>query len=261
MTTQTAVTDSRRRRAARERHRLDVLYEVTRRLATVDETDAMLSLIINEAARLLDVEASGLRLVEGDELVVRARTDSAVDLMSRTRLKIGESLSGVVLARGEPVIVADLLEDTRYDPAHRQAAAAQGFHGFLAVPLRTDTAIIGVLNLYSKERRHFSKDDVQLASALADQASLAINKDRLLRKAEDRAAHLQALVRLSQTVSSSLDTDQVLAAIARAAADLMAVPAVVVWVADEAQRTLTARAFSNDALAADHPLKIGRAHV
>ena len=73
--------EPRRRRAARERHRLDVLYEVTRRLATVDETDAMLSLIINEAARLLDVEASGLRLVEGDELVLRARTESAADLM------------------------------------------------------------------------------------------------------------------------------------------------------------------------------------
>ena len=61
-------------------------------------------------------------------------------------------------------------------------------------------------------------------------------------------------MRLSQTVSSSLDTDQVLAAIARAAADLMAVPAVVVWVADEAQRTLTARAFSDEALASDHPM-------
>jgi GAF domain-containing protein len=245
---------TRRSRAARERHRLDVLYEVTRRLATVDETDAMLTLIINEAARLLDVEASGLRLIEGDELVVRACTESAADLMSRTRLKIGESLSGLVLARGEPVMVADLVEDTRYDPAHRQAATAHGFHGFLAVPLRTDTAIIGVLNLYSKARRQFSEDDVRLASALADHASLAISKDRLLRKAQDRAAHLQALARLSQTVSSSLDTDQVLAAIARAAADLMAVPAVVVWVADEAQRTLTARAFSDDGLAAAHPM-------
>ncbi|HMH53189.1 MAG TPA: diguanylate cyclase [Candidatus Acidoferrum sp.] len=254
MKTNPKVTDSRRRNAARERHRLDVLYEVTRRLATVDETDAMLTLIINEAARLLDVEASGLRLIEGDELVVRACTESAADLMSRTRLKIGESLSGLVLARGEPVMVADLVEDTRYDPAHRQAATAHGFHGFLAVPLRTDTAIIGVLNLYSKARRQFSEDDVRLASALADHASLAISKDRLLRKAQDRAAHLQALARLSQTVSSSLDTDQVLAAVARAAADLMAVPAVVVWVADETQRTLTARAFSDPALAADHPV-------
>jgi diguanylate cyclase (GGDEF)-like protein len=254
MTKKPTVTDPPRRRTARERHRLDVLYEVTRRLATVDETDAMLSLIINEAARLLDVEASGLRMVERDELVVRARTDSAADLMSRTRLKIGESLSGLVLARGEPVVVADLVEDTRYDPAHKRAATEHGFHGFLGVPLRTGPAIIGVLNLYSKERRHFSEDDVQLACALADQASLAITKDRLLRKAEDRATHLQALVHLSQTVSSSLDTDQVLATIARAAADLMVVPAVVVWVADEAQRTLTARAFSDEALAADHPM-------
>jgi nitrate/nitrite-specific signal transduction histidine kinase len=100
MTTQTGPVDSRRRRVGRERHSLDVLYEVTRRLATVDETDAMLTLIINEAVRLLGVEASGLRLVERDELAVRACTDSAAALMSRRRLKIGESLSGLVLARG-----------------------------------------------------------------------------------------------------------------------------------------------------------------
>src|SRR6266446_10785585 len=111
MTKEFTVMEPRRRRGARERHRLDVLYEVTRRLATVDETDAMLTLIINEAARLIDVEASGLRLVEGDELVLRACTESAAELMSRRRLKFGESLSGLVLTRGEPVIVADLVED------------------------------------------------------------------------------------------------------------------------------------------------------
>src|SRR5262249_11978288 len=185
---------------------------------------------------------------------LRARTESAAELMSRNRLKVGESLSGLVVARGEPVVVADLAEDTRYDPAHRRAATQPGYHGFPGGPLRTRPPTTGLPTVYSKERRHFSDDDVQLACALADQASLAITKDRLLRKAQHRATHLQALVHLSQTVSSSLDTDQVLATIARAAADLMAVPAVVVWVADDAQRRLTARAFSNEALAAGHPV-------
>ena len=233
------------RRSESERHRLDVLYEVTRRLAAVHDRDEMLSLIVNEAARLLNVEASGLRLLEGDELVLRARTDSAAALMSRIRLKSGESLSGLVVTRGEPIVVEDLVEDTRYDAVHKRAATELGFHGFLAVPLRANTTIIGALNLYTKQRRRFGEDEVRLVSALADQASLAIDRDRLLREARNRAVHLLALARLNQLVSSSLDTDEVLAAIARAAADLMAVPAVAVWIADEGQRRLELRAFSD----------------
>lgn len=249
----------RRRRAAptprdrgNERHRLDVLYEVTRRLTAVHETDEMLALIVNEAARLLDVEAASLRLVEGDELVLRARTESAAD-MPRTSLKIAQSLSGLVVEKGEPVIVEDLIDDPRYEAEYRLIATELGFHGFLAVPLRANAAVIGVLNLHTRQPRRFGPDEVRLASALADQASVVIDKDRLLREARNRAAHLLALARLNQLVSSSLDTDEVLMAIARAAADLMAVPAVLVWSADEEQRTLTLRAFSDPRLGADYP--------
>src|SRR5258706_2434921 len=141
----------------------------------------MLALIVNEAARLLGVEASGLRLVEGDELVLRAWTESAAAIMSRPRLKVGESLSGLVVVRNEPIVVEDLVRDKRYDAAHKRAATEHGFHGFLAVPLRANATVIGVLNLYSKQRRRFGEDEVRLAGALADQASLAIERDRLLR--------------------------------------------------------------------------------
>jgi len=243
----------RPRKKPSEKRRLEVLYEVSRRLTAVHETDEMLALIVSEAARLLGVEATGLRLVEGDELVLRARTESAAAIMSRARLKVGESLSGLVVMRGEPIVVEDLVRDTRYDAAHKRAATALGFHGFMAIPLRANDAVIGVLNLYAKQRRRFGEDEVRLAAALADQASLAIEKDRLLRDARDRATHLLALARLNQLVSSSLDTDDVLTAIARAAADLMAVPVVLVWSADEGRRLLTLRAFSDARLAADFP--------
>ena len=242
-----------RRRHDSARRRLDVLYEVTRQLTALHETDAMLMLIVNETARLLEVEATELRLLEGDELVLRARTDAAVAIMSRPRLKVGESLCGPAVARGEAVIVEDLQSDARFDAADQRAAAELGFHGFLAVPLRANSSVIGVLNLYARQPRRFGADEVRLASALADQASLAIEKDRLLRDARDRAAHLLALARLNQLVSSSLDIDDVLGAIARAAADLMGVPAVLVWIADEPRRTLALRAFSDPRLAADYP--------
>jgi PAS domain S-box-containing protein len=68
-----------------------------------------------------------------------------------------------------------------------------------------------------------------------------------------RLARLQGLARLSGVLASSLDPDQVLGEIARAAAQLMEAPAVGLWVADEATRTLEPRAFSEEHLAATYP--------
>lgn len=239
--------DQRRKRV--ERRRLATLYDVTRQLTAVNETEAMLALIVNEGARLLEVAATGLYLLERDELVLRARTETAAGIVSRFGVESAGSLSGRAVSRGEVVVVEDLADAG----APERTAIKLGLHGFLAVPLRANGSIIGVLDLYAKGPRRFGADEVRLAAAFADQASLAIEKDRLLREARGRAAQLLALARLNQLVSSSLDIDDVLGAVARAAADLMAVPAVLVWIADEPRRTLTLRAFSDERLAADYP--------
>jgi PAS domain S-box-containing protein len=71
--------------------------------------------------------------------------------------------------------------------------------------------------------------------------------------ADRRLARLRGLTRLSGFIASSLDLDEVLSEIARAAAQLMEAPAVGFWVADEATRTLEPRAFSDDKLINTYP--------
>jgi diguanylate cyclase (GGDEF)-like protein len=253
MTTRRRGTRSSDRRPPGEQRRVDALYDLTRHLTAVDQIDDVLAVVVNEAARLLGVEGASLRLVEGDELTLRARTEGVTPIMAPARLRISESLSGRAVLRGEAVMVEDLRHDARFEQPGRSAT---GFCSFLAVPVRAKAAIIGVLNLYATEPRRFGREDVRLAATLADHASLALEKERLLRDARDRAGHLLALARLNQLVSSSLDTDDVLGAIARAAADLMAVPVVLVWSADEPRRTLTLRGFSDPALAVDYPAMV-----
>ena len=237
------------------RRRLEVLYDVTRRLAAVQDSEKILEHIVNAATALLGVEAAGLRLRDGDDLVVKARTESAGAIMSRARLHIGESLSGHVLATGEPLALEDLVQDTRFDERHKSAAVKLGFHGFLAVPLRAHDRIVGVLNVFTKTRRRFQPDEIALLSTFADQASLAIEKDRMLQEARGHALRLQALARLNQAVSSSLDIGEVLRVIAVAAAELTHAPSVSFWVADETRRELELRAMSDDRMAADFPAR------
>jgi GAF domain-containing protein len=239
--------------AERERRRLKVLSEVSARVASVHEASEVLDRIVNEAVRMLDTDAGGLRLLEGDDLVLRARTASAAGLITRPRFKVGESLSGLPVATGEATAVEDVREDMRYDPIHRQAARDLGFQSFLGVPLRAHGRVLGSLYVYTLGRRRFEPDEIALLSAFADQASLVIDKDRLIQEARTRAVRLRTLARLHQLVSSSLDTDEALQAIARAAAELMSAPLVAISLADETNRMLERRAFSDDALGADHP--------
>lgn len=185
----------------RHRHRFETLNDVSRRLAAAHDPDQILSLIVEEATKLLGAEAAGLRMLEGDELVLRARTEAAAELMSRPRLKLGESLTGRVVATGEPIAVDDLADARRFDPAHK-AALERGFHGFLGVPLRSHGRAVGALAVYTKNRRRFLPDEISLLCAFADQASLAIEKGRLLGEAEGRRKVLESLHRVA------IDTQQ-----------------------------------------------------
>jgi len=203
--------------AERNRHRLEVLNDVSRRLAAVHDAEEVLTIIVNEAARLVGAEAAGLRLLEGDDLVVSARTESAATVMSRPRLKLGESLSGLVVATGESVVVEDLAADTRHDPAHKRGALERGFRGFIGVPLRAHGRVVGTLNVYTKGARHFLPDEIALLSALADQASLAIEKSRLLRETEEGRALLEQLSHAALTMQSSWERDDRLGAFVQAA--------------------------------------------
>jgi PAS domain S-box-containing protein len=84
----------------------------------------------------------------------------------------------------------------------------------------------------------------------------AVELDRLRREkaaADRRLARLRGMARLSGVIASSLDLDEVLREIVRAAAQLMEAPAVGVWVADEKAGTLEVRAFSDDRLGSTYP--------
>jgi PAS domain S-box-containing protein len=236
--------------AERNRHRLEVLNDVSRRLAAVHDPEEVLAIIVNEAARLVSAEAAGLRLLEGDDLVVGARTVSAATVMARPRLKVGESLSGEVVATGEPVVVEDLATDTRYDPAHKRAALDQGFLGFIGVPLHAHGRVIGSLNVFTRGARHFRPDEIALLAALADQASLAIEKSRLLRETEEGRALLERLSHAAIAMQSSWERDARLDAFMHASRDVVGFDRVTVFLltADGSELELAAAGGDEEAL-------------
>lgn len=218
--------------AQRERKQLAVLYEISRRLAAAEDTGQVLSLLIDETTGLLRVEAAGIRLLDGEDLVVGARTRSAARVMSRPRIRVGESLSGIVVATGEPVMVEDLREDTRYDLVHKAGSIAEGFQGFLGVPLQINGRTIGCLLVFSRNRRRFTPEDISLLSALGDHASLAIHKARLYAESRAREEEVSKLYAVTTHLTATLDVDSVLDQIVGKTIDLIGCDASAVYVPD-----------------------------
>ena len=221
--------------AERERRQLGALYEISRELAAAEDTDQIFALLVNEAIGLLGVEAAGIRLLEGGELVVRAQTESAASVLTRTRIRLTQGLSGAVVISGRPVIIPDIAEDPRIDPADRQGALAQGLHGCMGVPLHIQGRVIGCLNVYAMGRRQFTPEEVSLLSVLGDHASLAIHKARLYAESRAQKEEATKLYEVTAHLTATLDVDSVMDQIVAKTVSLLGCDASGVWVPDEAR--------------------------
>ena len=201
--------------AETERGRADALYQVSSLLAGAHETDEVLDLIVNEAARLLDRTAAYIRLLEGDLLVPRAATQSAAALIagleeSGVVLSVGEGIMGQVMATKTPIVTNDVAEE---ETAHSEGSLIHqrlGFKATAAVPLVANGRSIGVLSVIDTRVRRFTDDEVSLLIAFADQAALALEKARLLNEAEREKERSDALYRVSNLLAGAHDTDEVL---------------------------------------------------
>ena len=244
---------------AHEAH-LGRLLTINTRISALASSEALLTTIAEEAMRLLGVDNAGFRLVEGDDLVMVGPAGTARDVMLRPRIKIGESLSGRVMAEGATREYAIEAMSDVLVPEHLEADRRFGYTTFLGVPLRVAGRTIGVLTL--RARRPFETREREIAEAFAAQAAIALERARLYeetererRHAETRATRMRALARLNQLVSSSLDTESVLATIASTTAALVRAPFVDVFILDEAREVLELGAASPGAAADD----LGRA--
>ncbi len=179
-----AIENARLFEATRQREEhLRALLATNRKIGGLVPLGPLLESIAQEAGRLLGADGAGFRLIEGDELVLAGVWGEAREGMRRPRLRRDESLSGWVVTTGQLLVVADVQDDPRFIEEHREEARRLGHRAFLGVPLKVGERVTGVLQFRAKGQRQFTDKDVQLATAFADQAAIAIENARLFGEA------------------------------------------------------------------------------
>ena len=167
--------------------RLEALLDVSHELSRIQPVEELLGAIAAACGEVLESDSVGFRLVEGDELVVAGLLGDAKETMSTPRIKIGESLSGIVASTGAPLRLDDVTDDTRLLPAHRSAVKRLGYRAFLGVPIKVGERVTGVLSIRTRRPAGFSKEDETIATAFASQAATALENARLFREVQAAA--------------------------------------------------------------------------
>ncbi len=168
---------------------LQVLQEVARSLTSELNLEPLLKNILRSAVEVMEASAGSLLLLDPrtDELVFEVIEGGGGPAMEKKRMPKNEGIAGWVLSNQQPVIADDVSQDGRFS-ARFQEDEGDGFRtaSLIAIPLVAKGESIGVLEILNKRNgRHFTQDDLDMLSAFAASAVVAIENAQLYKNLRD----------------------------------------------------------------------------
>jgi GAF domain-containing protein/HAMP domain-containing protein len=173
--------------------RLRVAAEIARDAAAAQDLDELLT----RAAELIHSRFNfyhiGIFLLDNNKeyaVLVASPTEAGKKMIElKHKLRVGEmGIVGRVSATGEPRIALD----TGADITYFNNPYLPNTHSEMALPLKVENNVIGVLDVQSDQPQAFNDDDVAIMQVMADQLATAIERTRLLQELERNLNELES---------------------------------------------------------------------
>ena len=151
-----------------------VLLDITRALSAPLDLEEVIEAIFASLRQVVDYDAAAIYLVNREtrvlEMVSAAGYPDGTD--EAFALQIGQGIIGWVAKHGEGLIVPDVTADRRYVAARHETRSE------IATPLLLEGRTIGVFNLESDMEDAYHEGHLEMLSAFAAQAAVAIERAR-----------------------------------------------------------------------------------
>lgn len=147
----------------------------------VDDFDIvdLLTTLADRCVKVLDIAAAGIMLADpADALRLMTSSSEAMRVVELFELQSHEGPCLDAFRTGQPVVDHDLETDNDRWPQFAAVAMNAGFRAADAIPMRLRQQVIGALNLFRTRPGSLNPDDLVIAQALADIATIAILQHR-----------------------------------------------------------------------------------
>ncbi len=182
---------------------MSTLYRLSTLLAGQRDLEKVLQTVARRAAEALDAKAASIRLIDetGRELVPKSVYNLSPEYLHKGPILLENSIIDQQALEGQVVYVADMATDPR--TLYPDDARREGLASILCTGLIYRGEKIGVMRIYTAERREFSDFERHLLSALAQLAGAAIENARLEEERRE-AQRVQRQVQLAADVQRRL---------------------------------------------------------
>lgn len=144
---------------------VDVLHEISGRLAKAEGFHEVLSRVVEIASALVKCDSCLIYVLEGEELVLRASKNAHPEAIDRLKLRVGQGITGWVAQHHEPVAISEKASlDPRFQFFHE--LPEDSYEAFLSVPLLSRGRVVGAINLQHRRPHVHKRREVRLISAI-----------------------------------------------------------------------------------------------
>jgi diguanylate cyclase (GGDEF)-like protein len=223
-----------RRADVRSIAHLKMLQSLSGKLSRLNDVARIGLTVADELRLLIDYHNCRVFLREGDDLqpvafrgdLVAAEPGAAVAVHP---IKVGFGITGRVAETGEPLLVGDA---ARSEFGKQIVGTAEIEESLLAVPLRFESRVTGVIVISQLGLDKFDEDDLRVLEVLAGHASVALENARLYEAQRREAESAKALLEFSRDLAEAQGISEVAERVVRGSARILSSPSTSLWLQD-----------------------------
>lgn len=159
---------------------VEALTLISKAITSEHYLEDILRLIVMVTAEVMNSSVCSLWLLDEPSQELRLRATQAINpeyVKDRT-LKVGEGVVGKVVVDNKPYVAVDVLKDPYYK--EKELARDLGLVSMVSMPMRVKDRVIGVINCYTSFEHRFTDLEMNVLTAVANQAAVAIENTELL---------------------------------------------------------------------------------
>ncbi|MBP9855227.1 MAG: diguanylate cyclase [Candidatus Omnitrophica bacterium] len=166
-----------------EKNKLEEIVGFDEKVSSIRKLDKLYDFVADKTMEILDAQKCSIMLVDNNqgELCIKSAKGFDNDIFTM-KIKIGESIAGLVAQEGEPLLVKNIKQYPKFQLA---AESSHLGNSFMSVPIMLGEEVIGVINVAEKgneKYKSFNEVDLKILCSISREVAVSIENLRMYKE-------------------------------------------------------------------------------